>query len=59
MSLTGRSVTVRVPATSANLGPGFDSLGLSLPLFTTLTVTPQAVTEVVPLGPELAAELAV
>lgn len=46
--------TVRAPASSANLGPGFDSLGLSLPLFTTLTVTPQAVTEVVPLGPELA-----
>ncbi|MBB5235870.1 homoserine kinase [Deinococcus budaensis] len=45
---------VRVPASSANLGPGFDSLGLSLPLFTTLRVTPGAVTEVVPLGPELA-----
>ena len=26
------SVTVRVPATSANLGPGFDSLGLALQL---------------------------
>jgi len=25
-----RSVTVRVPATSANLGPGFDSLGVAL-----------------------------
>ncbi|MDL2343322.1 homoserine kinase [Deinococcus sp. MIMF12] len=46
--------TVRAPASSANLGPGFDSLGLSLPLFTTVTVTPQAVAEVVPLGPELA-----
>ncbi|GAA5535083.1 homoserine kinase [Deinococcus aluminii] len=45
--------TVRAPASSANLGPGFDSLGLSVPLFTTLRVTPQAVTEVVPLGPEL------
>lgn len=44
---------VRVPASSANLGPGFDSLGLSLPLFTTLRVTPGRVTEVVPLGPEL------
>jgi homoserine kinase len=28
----GRSVGVRVPATSANLGPGFDSLGLALGL---------------------------
>jgi homoserine kinase len=28
----GRPVTVRVPATSANLGPGFDALGLALTL---------------------------
>jgi homoserine kinase len=27
---TGRSVTVEVPATSANLGPGFDCFGLAL-----------------------------
>ncbi len=46
--------TVRAPASSANLGPGFDSLGLSVPLFTTLRVTPQDRTEVVPLGAELA-----
>ncbi|BDP40106.1 homoserine kinase [Deinococcus aetherius] len=45
--------TVRAPASSANLGPGFDSLGLSVPLFTTLRVTKQDVTEVVPLGAEL------
>jgi homoserine kinase len=31
--------TIRVPASSANLGPGFDSLGLSLQLYLTLTVT--------------------
>lgn len=30
-------VTVRVPATSANLGPGFDSLGLALALHDTVT----------------------
>ncbi len=42
--------TVRAPASSANLGPGFDSLGLSVPLYTTLRVTPQSVTEVVPMG---------
>lgn len=30
-------VTVRVPATTANLGPGFDSLGLALALYNTLT----------------------
>jgi homoserine kinase len=29
---SGRPVAVRVPATSANLGPGFDSLGLALTL---------------------------
>ncbi len=37
--LAGRSVTVRVPATSANLGPGFDTLGLALALYDELTVT--------------------
>jgi homoserine kinase len=34
----GQLVTVRVPATSANLGPGYDSLGLALSLHDTLTV---------------------
>ena len=32
------AVTVRVPATSANLGPGFDCLGLALNVFNDLTV---------------------
>lgn len=32
MGLTGQPVLVRVPATSANLGPGFDALGLALSL---------------------------
>lgn len=35
----GRSVTVRVPASSANLGPGFDCLGLALGLYDEVTVT--------------------
>ena len=30
-------VTVRVPATSANLGPGFDTLGCALSLYNTFT----------------------
>ena len=34
-----RSVSVRVPATTANLGPGFDTLGLALALYDELTVT--------------------
>ncbi len=38
----GQSVTVKVPATSANLGPGFDTLGLALALYDELTVTVQA-----------------
>ena len=38
-SVIGRTVTVRVPATSANLGPGFDTLGLALALYDELTVT--------------------
>ena len=33
------AITVRVPATSANLGPGFDCLGLALDLWGTLTFT--------------------
>jgi homoserine kinase len=33
------SVTVRVPATSANLGPGFDSLGLALELTQDITLS--------------------
>lgn len=35
----GSSVRVRVPASSANLGPGFDSIGLALGLWDTCTVT--------------------
>ncbi|KAG6857637.1 hypothetical protein H0H87_010205 [Tephrocybe sp. NHM501043] len=34
-----RVFTIRVPATSANIGPGFDVVGLSLSLHLTLSVT--------------------
>jgi homoserine kinase len=37
MSFVDGPVTVTVPATSANLGPGFDCLGLALELHDTLT----------------------
>ncbi|HEX8498936.1 MAG TPA: homoserine kinase, partial [Actinomycetales bacterium] len=37
--LTGSSARVLVPATSANLGPGFDSLGLALDLVDEVGVT--------------------
>ena len=55
------TVTVRIPATSANLGPGFDSLGLALSIFTTVQVTASDEARIehagqgagiVPLGPE-------
>jgi len=39
VSEPGRTVVVRVPATSANLGPGFDTLGLALSVYDELTVT--------------------
>lgn len=39
MSASSLSVSVRVPATSANLGPGFDALGLALDLFNTLSLS--------------------
>jgi homoserine kinase len=42
VGLIGRTVTVKVPATTANLGPGFDTLGLALSLYDELTVTARA-----------------
>ncbi len=41
-SLVGRTVTVKVPATTANLGPGFDTLGLALSVYDELEVTASA-----------------
>lgn len=38
IDLTGRSVYVKVPATTANLGPGFDTLGLALSVYDELSV---------------------
>lgn len=34
-----RKIRVRVPATSANLGPGFDSIGLALQIYNELTLS--------------------
>ena len=36
---TGLTVTARVPASSANLGPGFDTLGLALGMYDEIVVT--------------------
>ncbi len=53
-AFAGLSVTVRVPATTANLGPGFDTLGLALSLYDELTVSvrdaPGATVEVIGVG---------
>ncbi len=35
---TGRAVTVTVPASTANLGPGFDTLGMAVGLYDTVEV---------------------
>ncbi|MCS6710926.1 homoserine kinase [Brachybacterium sp. EF45031] len=42
MRISRQQARVRVPATSANLGPGFDSLGLALELHDTVEVTAMA-----------------
>lgn len=31
-------ITVKVPATTANMGPGFDCLGMALPIYNTVTI---------------------
>ncbi|TAM67586.1 MAG: homoserine kinase [Microbacteriaceae bacterium] len=41
-ALIGRRVAVKVPATTANLGPGFDTLGLALSLYDELEVRVRA-----------------
>ncbi|KAI0296702.1 homoserine kinase [Russula brevipes] len=62
MSSHPRSFKIRVPATSANIGPGFDVVGLSLSLYLTLTVTvpapspssaPTATATATPAGPTI------
>ena len=44
------SATASAPASSGNLGPGFDVLALALELRCTVTATPTATWEVVELG---------
>ena len=31
-------ISVKVPASSANIGPGFDCLGIALPIYNTITI---------------------
>lgn len=43
-------LTIRVPATTANIGPGFDCLGLALELFNTLEVEAGEITRIQVVG---------
>lgn len=52
--LNGRTLEVRVPASSANLGPGFDCIGIALGRYTTLRIQDAPHTEIIPLGDTLA-----
>jgi homoserine kinase len=47
-------IAVHVPATSANLGPGFDVLGLALPFYNRLTLAAAETLTIVNEGPEAA-----
>ncbi|MBD8500767.1 homoserine kinase [Paenibacillus arenosi] len=46
-------VLVKVPASTANLGPGFDTLGMALSLYTWIGMKPAETTVVRMFGPEL------
>src|SRR5256885_10075018 len=41
-SSTMEQITVRVPASTSNLGPGFDCLGVALRIYNTVTMTRRA-----------------
>lgn len=46
-------IVVQVPASTANLGPGFDTLGMALPLYTWVEMTPAEQFEIVLYGDEI------
>ncbi|ALX49299.1 homoserine kinase [Lentibacillus amyloliquefaciens] len=48
-----KSFGIRVPASSANIGPGFDSMGLALNLYLTLKVSPSDKWEITQHSPNL------
>lgn len=51
----GDMLIIQVPASTANLGPGFDSIGMALNLYLTLEVEKADQWEVIPLNDEMAA----
>jgi len=42
-----KSTTIRVPATSANMGPGFDTMGMALNIWNELTIEKNEIFEIV------------
>lgn len=52
-SVDNRSVRVKVPASTANLGPGFDAIGMAFQLYTTIRMRVSETTEIRLLGQEL------
>ncbi|MEA1855333.1 homoserine kinase [Cytobacillus sp. OWB-43] len=48
--MAGEMLVIEVPASTANLGPGFDSIGLALNLYLRLEVTTHDQWEVIPLS---------
>jgi len=50
----GDMLVIKVPASTANLGPGFDSIGMALDLYLTLEVENADKWEVIPLSEEMA-----
>lgn len=48
-----RAVVVKVPASTANLGPGFDTLGMALSLFAWISLRPSSETRVTLVGGNL------
>lgn len=47
------SFVIKVPGSTANLGPGFDSLGLALQMYLTIEVEKSTVWEVIPVSKEM------
>ncbi|MCL0043209.1 homoserine kinase, partial [Dehalococcoidia bacterium] len=44
--MASKTLHIRIPATSANMGPGFDCLGIALNLYNELSVTPSETNEI-------------
>ncbi|MBM7587847.1 homoserine kinase [Bacillus pakistanensis] len=51
--ISGNSFKIKVPASTANLGPGFDSIGLALNLYLEIMVEKSERWQVIPLSKEL------